>query len=405
MRQNGNQLSVQYRPISALLPYKNNPRTHSDEQVDRLAKSLERFGWTNPVLVDGANGVIAGHGRLLAARKLGIEAIPCIELSGLSEAQKRAYIIFDNKSALDAGWDADLLRIEIGSLQSMNFDLSLTGFSEIEIGDILAERTAGLTDPDEVPEPPAESVSQLGDLWLLGRHRLLCGDATNTTEVEKALAGVIPDLANCDPPYGISIVKCGSIEGAKPFGSIGGWKIVKPGVYAPVLGDESTDTAIASYHILVEIGVPAIVLWGGNYFANALPPSRGWLVWDKENTGTFADAELAWTNQDTITRLLRHQWSGLIKASERGEKRVHPTQKPVALAEWVVDKVAPEAKSIADLFSGSGSTLMAAERKGLQFFGMELAPAYCDVAVLRWQAFTGKIAINEKTGEPFPCPP
>jgi hypothetical protein len=149
------------------------------------------------------------------------------------------------------------------------------------------------------------------------------------------------------------------------------------------------------------MGIPAVVMWGGNYYADRLPPSRCWLVWDKENTGTFADAELAWTNQDAITRLLRHQWSGLIKASERGERRIHPTQKPVALAEWVIETVAPHANTTLDLFIGSGSTLIAAERKGLQFFGVEISPAYIDCSVTRWQNFTGKTATLESTGQTF----
>jgi hypothetical protein len=142
-------------------------------------------------------------------------------------------------------------------------------------------------------------------------------------------------------------------------------------------------------------------LWGGNYFADRFPASRCWLVWDKENTGSFADAELAWTNQDKIVRLLRHRWSGLMKASERGEKRVHPTQKPVALAEWVIEVLAPNATTAIDLFLGSGSMLMACERKGVQFFGVEMAPAYIDVSLTRWQNFTGKTATLEATGQTF----
>ncbi len=172
-------------------------------------------------------------------------------------------------------------------------------------------------------------------------------------------------------------------------------------MYEPVIGDDTTETAIASYHTLVALCVPSIVLWGGNYFANALPPSRCWLVWDKENTGTFADAELAWTNQDKIVRLIRHQWSGLIKASERGERRVHPTQKPVVLAEWVIETVAPDAVSVIDLFLGSGSTMIAAENKKIPCFCAELSPAYVDVAVKRWSKFTGRAAVLADDGRTF----
>ena len=279
------------------------------------------------------------------------------------------------------------------------------------------------------PEAPAEPVSRLGDIWLLGPHRLMCGDLCSEVDVRILCAGVVPDLANCDPPYGINVVKSASVGGAKPFGKtgggnapFGGWKngdrsqgparqgrvhgparraITPPGLYSPVIGDDLTETAIESYSVLTALGVQAIVLWGGNYFANALPPSRCWLVWDKENTGTFADAELAWTNRDATVKLIRHQWSGLIKASERGERRVHPTQKPVALAEWVFDTVAPESKTVIDLFCGSGSTLIACERKRKSGLLMEMAPAYVDVAVRRWQDFARGEAVLEGDGRTF----
>lgn len=407
--------------VADLIPYARNARTHSEAQVAQIAASIAEFGFTNPVLTDGKRGVIAGHGRLLAARKLGMATVPAIELAHLTAAQKRAYILADNKMALNAGWDDGLLASELGALKLEGFDLALTGFGEDEIAGLLgADAGGGETEPDAVPEPPAEPVSRLGDVWLLGRHRITCGDSTDVGTLETLCAGQVPDIAVADPPYGISVVKGGTIGGAKPFGKVGGGKphpfagdkkgrvhgpsrkaIIEPGQYAPIIGDDTTETAVASYHTLLALGVPAIVLWGGNYFANALPPSRCWLVWDKENTGTFADAELAWTNQDAIVRLLRHQWSGLIKASERGERRVHPTQKPVALAEWVVDTIAPKAVSMIDPFLGSGWTLIAAERKGIQFFGCELSPAYVDVAVLRWQAFTGQAATLDGDGRRF----
>lgn len=172
-------------------------------------------------------------------------------------------------------------------------------------------------------------------------------------------------------------------------------------MYAPIIGDDTTKTAIESHTVLVAIGCPILVLWGGNYFCDKLPPSRCWLVWDKENTGTFADAELAWTNVDKVVKLFRHQWSGLIKASEKGERRVHPTQKPIALAEWVFTTVAPQAKTVIDLFLGSASTLVAAERQGLSCFGMEMSEAYVDVALLRWQNLTGQKAILEGDGRDY----
>jgi len=195
---------IEQRPLDSLVPYARNARTHSDRQVAEIAASIREFGWTNPVLVDGDNGIIAGHGRVLAARKLGIADVPVIELAGLSEAQKRAYVIADNKLALNAGWDEDLLALEFGDLASLGFDLSLTGFGEDEIGILLNRGNEGLTDPDDVPDVPAQAVSRLGDVWLLGKHRLVCGDSTSADDVAKALDGVKPHLLVTDPPYGIS---------------------------------------------------------------------------------------------------------------------------------------------------------------------------------------------------------
>jgi DNA modification methylase len=197
------QLAVEYRPLAALIPYARNPRTHSDGQVAEIAASMREFGWTNPILVDGENGIIAGHGRLLAARQLGMAEVPVIELAGLSEAQKRAYVIADNKLALNAGWDVKLLGLELGELEALGFDLSLTGFGDMELAGLLAPGTQGLTDPDAVPDVPEEPVSRSGDLWLLGKHRLLCGDSTSPADVERLLAGVAPHLMVTDPPYGV----------------------------------------------------------------------------------------------------------------------------------------------------------------------------------------------------------
>ena len=197
-------LRVEYRSVGELKPYQRNARTHSPEQIDKIVRSIREFGWTNPILVDGANGVIAGHGRLLAAHKLDMATVPVIELDGLSEAQKRAYILADNRTALDAGWDNDLLRIELGELKSLDFNLELTGFSLEELGGLLTDQTLGLTDPDDAPEPPASPVAAVRDVWLLGSHRLVCGDSTEAEAVEAALNGVKPHLLVSDPPYGVS---------------------------------------------------------------------------------------------------------------------------------------------------------------------------------------------------------
>jgi hypothetical protein len=200
----GSPLAIEYRAIGDLIPYAKNARTHDDAHVAQIAASIRAFGWTNPILVDGGNGVIAGHGRLLAARKLGMETVPVIELDGLSETEKRAYIIADNKIALNAGWDTELLALEIGELGTLGFDLSLTGFGDEEIAGLLNSGNPGLTDPDAIPDIPAEPMTRMGDVWLLGRHRLICRDSTNIGDVEKALNGVCPHLMVTDPPYGVN---------------------------------------------------------------------------------------------------------------------------------------------------------------------------------------------------------
>ena len=197
-------LAVEYRAAAALIPYARNSRTHSDAQVAQIAASIREFGWTNPVLVDGDNGIIAGHGRLLAAYKLGMATVPVIELAGLSEAQKRAYIIADNKMALNAGWDNELLGLELGELDALGFDLSLTGFGEDEIATLTSLGTAGLTDPDDIPAAPEQPATLPGDVWIMGKHRLICGDSTKAADVERVLYGVKPHLLVSDPPFGVN---------------------------------------------------------------------------------------------------------------------------------------------------------------------------------------------------------
>src|SRR5260370_11072837 len=184
------------RRCAALIPYARNARTHSDQQVAQIATSIREFGFTNPVLIDQEDGIIAGHGRVLAAHLLGLDEVPCIVLAHLTPTQRRAYVLADNKLALNAGWDLEMLSLEIGELGDAGFDLSLTGFDEFELGELFAERTQGRTDPDNAPEPPAHPVAEPRDLWVLGRHRLLCGDSTVATDVARVLGGVAASIGN-----------------------------------------------------------------------------------------------------------------------------------------------------------------------------------------------------------------
>ena len=383
--------------VSDLIPYANNSRTHSDEQVLQIASSIKEFGFINPVIVDGENGIIAGHGRVMAAKKLGLMDVPCVDASHLSEAQKKAYIIADNKLALNAGWDDDILRIELDMLTELDFDLSLTGFSDEELQAICqVEEIAPEYEDDadgEIIEPPPEPKTKEGDIWILGKHRLMCGDSTSIDAVEKLLNGAKIDLVFTDPPYGISIVGSN--------GHVGGGGLAKVNTYAPIAGDDTIDVAIEAIHIIKTLGAKVEIIWGGNYYANHLNNSSCWIVWDKQNTGNFADCELAWTNQDTAVRMFSHMWNGMIKASEHGQKRVHPTQKPVALAEWCIENYGKDCETILDLFGGSGFTLIASEKKDKSSFTMELSPHYCDVIINRWQTLTGKEAVLESTGETY----
>jgi hypothetical protein len=388
--------SIKKIKTTDLIPYANNSRTHSDEQVLQIASSIKEFGFLNPVIIDADNGIIAGHGRVMAAKKLGIDELPCIDASHLTEAQKKAYIIADNKLALNAGWDDEILRIEFDALKELDFDLELTGFSLDEIDGLEIEEIAPEYEEDadgEITDPPAEPVTKEGDVWILGKHRLMCGDSTSIDAVDKLMDGIKPDMVNTDPPYGISIVGSN--------GHVGGGGLAKVNTYAPIAGDDTIDVAMEAIHIIKTLGAKVEIIWGGNYYANHLNNSSCWIVWDKQNTGNFADCELAWTNQDTAVRMFSHMWNGMIKASEHGQKRVHPTQKPVALAEWCIENYGKDCETILDLFGGSGFTLIASEKKDKSSFTMELSPHYCDVIINRWQTLTGKDAVLESTGDKF----
>jgi len=382
---------IEHLLVSSLIPYARNSRTHSDEQVSQIAGSIREFGFTNPVLIDADGTIIAGHGRVMAAKKLGLETVPCIRLGHLTPSQVRAYVIADNKLALNAGWDDQMLRSELESLQEDGFNMDLTGFSDEELAELLEpEVVEGETDPDQTPEVPVEPITKLGDVWILGNHRLMCGDSTSIDAVQKMMNGSKADMVFTDPPYGVSVVKDGKV--GADFG------IAKKGQYAKVIGDDTTQTAHDVISLCQSLQIPIQVYWGGNYYADKLPPTSCWLVWDKRgNTGivnTFADCELAWTNMTGPARIHKQLWNGMIREGEK-DKRVHPTQKPVALAEWAISQYL-KGSIVLDLFLGSGSTLIACEKLKKSCYGMEMSPEYCDVIVKRWEDFTGKKAVLEK---------
>lgn len=392
--------------VDSLIPYARNSRTHSDEQVAQIAASIKEFGFTNPVLVDGNNGVIAGHGRLLAAQKLGIAEVPVIELAHLSDTQKRAYIIADNKLALNAGWDDDLLRVEFAELADLGFDLELTGFGLDEIEALEpVQITEGLTDEDAVPEAPEAPVTVEGDVWLLGNHRLMCGDSTSIDAVDSLMCGADWDVCVFDPPYEIESLYVDAMPPART-------------------------------------GNKLLVMWDFKRFAvaPAAALSAGWqpqyeFIWDcvqswytpnrplqrHKAIGVFGDDPFFNTETSIIVdgkdrgpaRTVRNTRGSSNYAPLDGAKHIatveafpntqqrddHGHGKPVAWIEAIFNGVG--GNIYLDLFGGSGSTLIACEKTGRHARLMELDQKYCDVIIKRWQDFTGKQAVLEATGQAF----
>jgi len=402
------------RRVEDLIPYARNSRTHSDEQVAQIAASVREFGWTNPVLIDGENGIIAGHGRVLAARKLGMVDVPCIELAGLTDTQRRAYIIADNKLGLNAGWDDELLAIEFAELADAGFDNLLTGFTQDEIDALTPEQIPeGLTDEDAVPELQAEPISKLGDVWLLGKHRVMCGDSTSINAVEALMAGNQVDMVFTDPPYGMSY-------GGGRAGKIGGTDgtVKKFGV---ILGDTKTGDdlialvrdALASAVTVSKSGSATYVCFPWRTYSEfeaAMEEcglkASACIVWDKKSIG-LGNANYR-PQHEFIFYCKGGAWYGDKAQSDvwslsRGAtgKYVHPTQKPVELIELALGNSSKGGDTVLDVFGGSGSTLIACEKTGRYARLMELDPKYVDVIVRRWQEFTGKQATHAATGATF----
>ncbi len=365
---------IEWLLVETLIPYAKNARTHSDEQVAQIAGSIKEFGFNNPVLVDKDNSIIAGHGRLMAARKLGMDKVPVVQLGHMTEAQRKAYVLADNRIALNSGWDTGMLSLELQDLKD-DIDLSLLGFDPDELDALLnpIEETEGLTDEDAVPDVPDEPKTKLGDIYILGNHRLMCGDSTNLSDVDKLMIGVYPDLIHTDPPYGMNAVSKSSV--------------LKANYGTDIMGDDNPDVAKDAFNLIYGLYPEAKqIWWGANYYCSVLPDSECWLVWDKNNgQSDQTDCELAWANFRSVVRQFT-------QASEK-KNRVHPTQKPVSLMEWIIKRFNLSSKTIADYFGGSGSTLIAAEKNGLQAFIMEFDPKFCDVIVQRWEEFTGKKAV------------
>ena len=382
---------VQEVSLEKLRPYERNAKKHGAGQIEKLKASITEFGFLTPCLIDSNYNLIAGHGRVMAAKELGIETVPCVFIEGLTEEQRRAYILADNRLGELGEWDMELVLDELTELDDLGFDIELTGF---EMPEEIPEVIEDNFDEDAIPDEPR---TKLGDLWQLGDHRLICGDSTDASVIDKLTNKNKVNLLLTDPPYGIDVVKGSKVGGDGPihFGKVGGGNWVESKTYSSIIGDDTTDTARESYNI-ASIYAENQIIFGGNYFTDFLPPSRCWIVWDKQNTGNFADAELAWTSFDKGVKLYHFMWNGLAREGNRkaeGVTRVHPTQKPVGLMGYILGDFSNESDKILDLFGGSGSTLIACEQLNRKCFMCELDPHYCDVIINRWETFTGRGAV------------
>jgi len=400
------QSEIERVSIEALIPFARNSRTHSDEQVAQIAASIKEFGFTNPVLIDKDGGIIAGHGRVMAARKLKLAEVPCIRLSHLSPTQIRALVIADNKLALNAGWDNEMLALEFKDLMDQGFDVELIGFSQDEIDALMPEELPeGLTDPDDAPPVPVDPVTVQGDVWVMGKHRLLCGDSTSIADLERLCDGQPVDMWLTDPPYNVAYE--------------GGTK-EKLTIKNDSMGDDQFRQFLRDAYTAADAVMKAgavFYIWHADsegYNFRGAAKDAGWtvrqcLIWKKSSL-VLGRQDYQWQHEPCL-----YGWkegSGHLWASDRKQTTIlefdkpvrngeHPTMKPVALFEYQLLNNTKGGDVVLDSFGGSGTTLIAAEKNGRVARLMELDPKYCDVIVTRWQEFTGHEAVHEASGKTF----
>jgi DNA modification methylase len=402
---------VEMWQVADLAPYAKNARQHPPEQIDQIAASMERFGFTIPMLVGEDGTIIAGHGRLMAAAQLGLAEVPVMVARGWSEEDRRLYTLADNRLAEIAEWDPEMLRIELGELRE-DFgieDMSLIGFSAEDLAEILPDAlidtTGGLTDPDDVPEVPETPVTRPGDVWILGKHRLLCGDSTVATDVEKVLNGVTPLLMCTDPPYGVEYDPSWRNQ-------VGAAKTKRTG---KVLNDDRADWREAWALFPGDVAY----VWHGALHAREVIESleacgfslRSQIIWAKERL-VLSRGDYHWQHEPcayAVKKTGKGHWAGdrkqttlwQIPSKDQDAKTVHGTQKPVECMRRPIENNSSPGQAVYEPFMGSGTTLIAAEMSGRVCFGIELNPAYVDVAVERWQQFTGETAVLESSGQSF----
>lgn len=392
-------LKLEYVDPAKLKPYAGNARTHSEEQVAEIAASITEFGFLVPILANADNTIEAGHGRQLAALSLGLKRVPVIRATHLTKAQRRAYVIADNKLALNAGWDKQLLGVEIAGLQDLGFDVDLLGFSDDELKDLLNPGGAGLTDPDAVPEPPETPQTVRGDLWILDGHKLLCGDATSLEDVARLCGDDLVDLFLTDPPYNVDYT--GKTKKALKLKN-------------DSMDDEAFRTFLTASYTAADSVMKAgavFYIWhadseGYNFRGAAV--DTGWevrqcLIWNKNNM-VMGRQDYHWKHEPCLYGWkggAGHLWATdrkqvtVLEFDRPGASREHPTMKPVDLMEYQIKNNTKGSDIVLDTFGGSGSTMIACEQSGRRARIMELDPVYCDVSIKRWQEFTGKTAIHE----------
>lgn len=404
---------VEKRSIESLIPYARNSRTHSDEQVAQIAASIKEWGWTTPILVDEAGGIIAGHGRVMAARKLNMAEVPVMVATDWTEAQKRAYVIADNKLALNAGWDNELLAVEFGELAELGYDLELTGFTDEEIAALTPEQIeAGLTDEDAVPDVPEEPKTKLGDVYQLGNHRLMCGDSTSIDAVEKLMGGQNIDFCFTSPPY-----NAGDSE------KLSGNTHTTNNKYATYKDDKTQNdylnflcsftnawmwsTTCMAVNIQQLAGNKIAFVEYLNHYKNNLVDIA---IWDKKHGAPQMAKNVMSNRFEYIVFLSQTEnpskaiptanFQGTVQNVYDGQpnrnnefSKIHAATFPVDFPEWAIKNFTKNKSIVGDAFGGTGTTMIACEKTGRQARLMELDPKYCDVIVKRWEDFTGKKAV------------
>jgi DNA modification methylase len=393
------------RKTDELIPYARNSRTHSDEQVGQIAASIKEWGWTTPVLIDESGGIIAGHGRVMAARKLGIEEVPTMTATGWTKAQKAAYVLADHQLPQNAGWNMDMLKVEMMDLDSDGFDLNLIGFDGDMVANLLNDPEEGLTDPDAVPDVPDDPVTVEGDVWLLGDHRLMCGDSTSIDAVERLCGEHMADMWLTDPPYNVAYE--GKTKDALK-------------IQNDEMGDDQFRQFLRDAYLAADAVMKAgavFYIWHADsegYNFRGAAHDMGWqirqcLIWKKQ-TMVMGRQDYHWKHEPCL-----YGWkdgAGHLWATDRKQTTIldfdrpsrsteHPTMKPVELFEYQMLNNTKGGDLILDSFGGSGTTMIAAEKNGRHSRLMELDPKYCDVIIKRWCEYTGKDAINEATGKLF----